>query len=569
MSLLILVGVSIIVSGHCAERPDALVSSFMESTSDDSSSIEQPTPEMELLELPGRSSLQSAPDSISEEDLLIRNYFLAPQTPRLNLAAKPAAAPQLNLAEDLASAEQSATALAPAKTTKDEEQKQFEAFMSSWWKNHRQWMKRHNIRLFEELRDHRQLSRTELWKPFLLRWHYVQSRVPKGFRYRWLDDGTYETKRFLMQSKRNSLGQIRSVNNICFPGYLAPAKRQELCHFSRRVSSRAVQFTLGQELNAAPVLSVLRSYASFTPGAPRATDLQFVNLQGLRWNLEEVVEYCDTRKPEQAVPVGFSQSSAPTSHFALKDVKWKPLKVSRELLKKGVTVDSILMESEDSKFRVKCAVPLEEPETIYLETTLLSQLQCRFTLVQWPFSMQCPLDKLPSLALVTKMEARSPSGIGDGLITLTPTFQKQLTFNGNKGSMQFEEAAVLHEGEKRTSVPVSIYQPSKNEWNDDPKYRSARHLYFSFIVSDFRSLQRGTLDWDFQMTASFSHPPKVLNPKLLQEDGVYDVPEQAQVKDPDTVLVQPTSSSAASIMGSVSCMFPVLIGLAVTQRIMC
>ena len=96
-----------------------------------------------------------------------------------------------------------------------------------------------------------------------------------------------------------------------------------------------------------------------------------------------------------------------------------------------------------------------------------------------------------------------------------------------------------------------------------------RHLYFSFIVSDFRSLQRGTLDWDFQMTASFSHPPKVLNPKLLQEDGVYDVPEQAQVKDPDTVLVQPTSSSAASIMGSVSCMFPVLIGLAVTQRIMC
>merc|ERR1712054_694038 len=100
------------------------------------------------------------------------------------------------------------------------EQQHFYAYMSRWWRLHREWMKRHNVRLYEKLKEHRALSLSQLWKPFLLRWHYVQPRILQGYRYNWNDDGTYDTKRFLMKSSRKVgdrtvAARVRSVNNVC------------------------------------------------------------------------------------------------------------------------------------------------------------------------------------------------------------------------------------------------------------------------------------------------------------------------------------------------------------------
>jgi hypothetical protein len=183
------------------------------------------------------------------------------------------------------------------------EQQHFYSYMSRWWRLHRHWMKRHNVRLYRKLKEHRALSLATLWKPFLLKWHYVQPRLLQGFRYNWQDDGSYMPKRYLMKSTRKSgdavvAARIRSVNNLCFPGLLAPKRRHKLCRFKKKVSVRAVQFLLEHERFQLPSLTVLRAYTTFVPDSSPGLGetrqwtkarppLSFVSVQGLHWQLLE------------------------------------------------------------------------------------------------------------------------------------------------------------------------------------------------------------------------------------------------------------------------------------------
>jgi hypothetical protein len=410
------------------------------------------------------------------------------------------------------------------------EQEQFYSYMSHWWRDHRDWMKRHNRRLYQTLRQHRALSLSTVWKPFLLRWHYVQPRLLQGYRYNWNDDGTYAPKRYLMKSKRRQGGEIvaariRSVNNICFPGLLSPQRKHEMCNYERPVSARAVQFLMERGQFQSPSLTVMRAYTSFIPKS-EVEDTQlatgqwqkakppvtFVSVQGLHWQLMEVIEYCDT--PTSAtgvsVPVPFSpKSSSPVREYSFKFMEWYPIKMGRQLLDTGATVENVELKTMDEKIRISCVVPVDHPQNIDGEEVTLTQQKCSIYMRQWTFNLKCPDGKSGAIALKTKVTSRDDGGSGDGKPTMTPDFKDQLTFDKNKVSMQFQKQAVLHIRDKdagtdrRSSVPVVMGQSSQTEWTPDPRFKSSKDVYFSFIMADVRKLSEGILNWDPKAIGNF------------------------------------------------------------------
>lgn len=336
------------------------------------------------------------------------------------------------------------------------ESQRFRAYMARWWRLHRNFMKRHNMNLYLKLQQHRALSLSKLWKPFLLRWKYVQPRTLQGFRYDWKDDGTYETKRFLMKSKESTSGgcvmaRIRSVNNICFPGFLPLARKRKMCTYSKPVSARAVQFALQHKPFQVVEISSLRAYSLFTPRPKvrknRRSDVKFVSVQSAHWQIHQLIEYCDVPMSEAgvSVPIAYSpEKSSPKREYSLKYMEWKPIKMMRELKSNGANVEKMVLQRKDGKIKISCVVPVAHPQSIYGEEVNLTTEKCTFYFKQWNFDLKCPEGKFASLALSTKVNARDDAGTGDGSPTMTPRFEGQLAFNKNKVHMQFEQQAVVH-----------------------------------------------------------------------------------------------------------------------------
>jgi len=422
--------------------------------------------------------------------------------------------------------------------SRSQEQKQFYSYMSRWWRLHRRWMKRHNVRLYEKLREHRALSISTLWKPFLLRWHYVQPRLLQGYRYDWNKDGTYRTKRFLMKStkktdKRIVAARIRSVNNVCFPGLLTPSRRNKSCTYNKRVSARAAQFTVERGKFEAPSLTVMRAYTTYVPKSRMQSShidtnkwtkakpaIAFVSVQGLHWQILQVLEYCDVPRSTiggVGVPLPFSPTTAsPTRAYSLKLMEWKPMTMGRELLDTGATVENIELSTADGKLRISCVIPVSHPQDVDGEEVKLSAQKCSIYLRQWDFNLKCPVGKTGALALKTQVTARDDRGSGNGKASITPAFQSQLTYDKNRVSLKFEKQAVLHihddktNADARSSVPVVMTQPDKMQFTADSRYKTSRSLYFSFIVADAQKVKDGILTWDPEMEAHFTSSPKKL-----------------------------------------------------------
>merc|ERR1711970_415706 len=163
-----------------------------------------------------------------------------------------------------------------------------------------------------------------------------------------------------MKSSRTHNGEIvaariRSVNNMCFPGLLNEARKEKLCTYKKRVSARAVQFTLEHGRFEAPTLSVMRAYTSYVPKNGMhvsETDedkwvkakpaVSFVSVQGLHWNIVEMIEYCGTISTASgtAVPVPYTSGvSSPTRAYSLEFMEWNPIKMGRSQLDNGATVE--------------------------------------------------------------------------------------------------------------------------------------------------------------------------------------------------------------------------------------
>lgn len=432
-----------------------------------------------------------------------------------------------------------------------QEQQRFYSYMSRWWRLHRDWMKRHNVRLYQKLREHRALSLSRLWKPFLLRWHYVQPRLLQGYRYNWNDDGTYEVKRFLMKSTRKAgkqvvAARIRSVNNICFPGLLSPDHKHKFCQYDKRVSARAAQFTLEKGQFQSPSLTVMRAYASYLPqnGAhvPEHLDknkwtkanpaVTFVSVQGMQWQLVEIIEYCDYPRSATgvSVPVAFSQAASPIREYSLKFMEWQEIKMGRELLDTGATVENTELKSKDERIRITCVIPVDHPQNINGRKMTLTQQKCSIYVRQWDFNLKCPAGKVGALTLKTKVTARDDNGSGNGKPTMTPDFKHQLSFNDNKVSIQFEKQAVLHlhnseDGtDSRSSVPVIMTQSDKTQWTSDPRFKTSRNVYFSYIMSDVSKLKDAILNWDPELMAHFKDGVKVLSRSPNTKTGLAENP---------------------------------------------
>jgi hypothetical protein len=449
-----------------------------------------------------------------------------------------------------------------------QEQQQFFSYMSRWWRLHRKWMKRHNVRLYQKLREHRALSLSSLWKPFLLRWHYVQPRLLQGYRYNWNDDGTYETKRFLMKSTRKdgkhvAAARIRSLNNICFPGLLTPEDKNKLCKFEKRVSARAAQFTLERAQMQSPSLTVMRAYASFIPnsGSDVATietdqwtkakpGINFVSIQGMHWELLEVIEYCNSPVSSSGVnvPAAYStKTSSPIREYSLKFMEWKEIQMGQQLLDTGATVENIELKSTDQKIRISCVIPVDHPQNIDGRRLTLTQQKCSFYIRQWDFNLQCPAGTVGTIALKTMITARDDSGDSGGKPTMTPDFKNQLSYDKNKVSMQFEKQAVLHVhddasgGDARSSVPVSMTVDDQMQWTSDPRFKTSRNVYFSFIVSDISKIKNGVLVWDPEARASFKDTPtkKLTSPTQAQQ---RPAPAQAPAASSEIGLLETAAS---------------------------
>lgn len=454
-----------------------------------------------------------------------------------------------------------------------QEQQRFYSYMSRWWRLHRDWMKRHNVRLYQKLREHRALSLSRLWKPFLLRWHYVQPRLLQGYRYNWNDDGTYEVRRFLMKSTRKAgkhvvAARIRSVNNICFPGLLSPDHKNKFCKYDKRVSARAAQFTLEKGKFQPPSLTVMRAYASYLPqsGAHVVEHLDknkwtkanpavtFVSVQGMQWQILEIIEYCDYPRSATgvSVPVPFSPAASPIREYSLRFMEWKEIKMGRELLDTGATVENTELKSKDEKLRITCVIPVDHPQNINGRKMGLTQQKCSIYIRQWDFNLKCPQGKVGALTLKTKAIARDDNGSGNGKPTMTPDFKHQLSFNNNKVSIQFEKQAVhhLHNSEdgtdSRSSVPVIMTQSEKTQWTSDPRFKTSRHVYFSFIVSDISQLKDGILNWDPELIAHFKDGIKVLTTSQRPESGLAASLESSTKGPSDESTEASTANEAAT-----------------------
>jgi len=328
-----------------------------------------------------------------------------------------------------------------------------------------------------------------------------------------------------------------------------------------------VQFALQHKPLNVPSLMTMRAYTSFTPKealhsahsarlGQKHPIVRFVSLQGLHWEIHEIVEYCDkaASTTSAAIPVAFSpEKSTPFREYSLKYMEWNPIRMDRELLDNGATVENMVLISKDHKIKISCVIPVNHPQSIDGEEVNLTQQKCSFYIRQWDFTLKCPAGKTGSLAMSTKVTARDDHGTGDGKPTLTPRFKGQLAFDKNKVSMQFEKQAVIHihkekgkAGDFRSSVPVIMTQAKKLEWTTDSRFKTNRHVYFSFIVSDVSKFKSGILTWDPELSASFKAAPEAF--ESIGSAAATPLPESSKTrKDTTADFVQlqtlPTSEA--------------------------
>jgi hypothetical protein len=199
-------------------------------------------------------------------------------------------------------------------------------------------------------------------------------------------------------------------------------------------------------------------------------------------------------------------------------MEWEPIKMGRELLDTGATVENVELKTKDDKLRVSCVIPVDHPQMVDGEQITLTSQKCSFYIRQWAFNLKCPAGKSGAIALKTQVTARDDSGSGNGRPTMTPNFKNQLSFNKNKVSLQFEQQAVLHLHDKnkgtdfRSSVPVEMTKSHQTQWTADPRFKSSKNVYFSFITSDVSQLKKGILSWDPTLNGNFNqNPVKTLN----------------------------------------------------------
>lgn len=175
-------------------------------------------------------------------------------------------------------------------------------------------------------------------------------------------------------------------------------------------------------------------------------------------------------------------------------------------------MENVELKTVDEKLRISCVIPVDHPQNIDGEEVTLTQQKCSIYVRQWDFNLKCPDGKAGAVALKTKVTSRDDTGSGNGQATMTPDFKDQLTFDRNKVSMQFQKQAVLHMRDKeteidtRSSVPVVMTQSAQTEWTPDPRFKSSKNVFFSFIMADVHKLSEGILDWDPKAVGSFHEP---------------------------------------------------------------
>jgi len=220
--------------------------------------------------------------------------------------------------------------------------------------------------------------------------------------------------------------------------------------------------------------------------------------------------------------------------YSLEYLEWNPIKMARSQRDNGATVELIDLKSKDDKIRITCIVPVKNPQNIDGSEIRLTEQKCSFYIRQWDFNLACPAGTKESLALKTTVTARDDSGEGSGQPTLSPSFKTQVTRDHNKISMQFEQQAVLHVHSKdkkthpdtRSSVPVVMTQSENMQWTADPRFKSSRNMYFSFIVADIDQVKKGVIHWDPEMIGHFKNGPVSLQQKSTKQN-LFQKPEAA------------------------------------------
>jgi len=242
-------------------------------------------------------------------------------------------------------------------------------------------------------------------------------------------------------------------------------------------------------------------------------------------------------------------------------------------------VENVVLSTIDKRLKFACSVPVSHPQSIDGEEVTLTQQKCSIYIRHWDYNLKCPPGKVGSIALVTQITARDDRGTGNGKPTLTPKFKGQLAFNKNKVSMQFEQQAVIHnhhqKGGKtvgsRSSVPVIMTQSKTLQWTSDPRFKSSRKVFFSFIMADTKQIKTGMLHWDPELAGNFQqNKVRTLNhirkPQVSARSSSGGAPTPApkdiEVAEFDTTSFMQTSlrSSGSSTLtyGGLSLMLMIL-----------
>lgn len=107
------------------------------------------------------------------------------------------------------------------------------------------------------------------------------------------------------------------------------------------------------------------------------------------------------------------------------------------------------------------------------------------------------------------------------------------------------------------------------EWTSDPRFRSSRRVFFSFIFSNVNHIKNGILKWDPEMKAGFKDEPQVLNLKKESQAESSKLPSKDprdHIELPSFMQLRgaPSSSTAARSPSLVAMLMAVVVATALT-----
>jgi len=368
----------------------------------------------------------------------------------------------------------------------------------------------------------------------------------------WEQEPQSDTAACKGRSSRNVYSvSIRSVNNMCYPGIrhraidnlrsgagvtYATNSREKVCNVLGDASVRLSRFRLVKPkrkkatgllsgINGAPILYMLRAYRTLRPSHYGATWANFarreltgaVGVHRIKWSLDMLVEYCGEREQHENSAAHYAapydeDKSWPRKMHELGKMAWDPIVISKKQEQySDLMLTVLVLRTTNKRITVTCRTP-SAAGVVNGMPMLPTDTKCDIRIKHWPYSLRCPSNKIPGIALSTSVLTRYDDHVQKPN-SADKTVNK-VQVNAGKMSLKFQKQATLRlletsstgktEWVGRGKVPVKMLV-SKPHWIPSEHFQSHRHYMFSFSMSegDSRQISSADLLWDPQLSSHF------------------------------------------------------------------